>query len=170
VRQQLRIVLIALALAAGATPAFAQKAPGHDHGLLFLPNAQFGTPLALSGGLGVFFELADDGELLSGLIAEGGAGQGGYRASFGYQSFLEYLGLDFRGVFHRTWSSPRGASADSAYVGGEVGLTILYVRLSLGVAHRIFGVHPPGEPNSDAFREKATIKTWTAGVVVPLWR
>jgi len=164
------MLLIALVAAVVATPAFAQKAPGHDHGLLFLPNAQFGTPLALSAGLGVFFELADDGELLQGLVAEGGVGQGGWRGAFGYQSFLEYLSLDFRGVLHGTWQSPRGASSDSTYVGGEVGLTILYVRLSLGVAHRIIGAPPPGFPNSDAFHESATIKTWTAGVVIPIWR
>lgn len=160
VPRQLRVLLVAFATTLVASPAFAQIAPGHDHGLLFLPHGEFGTPLQVSGGLGVFFELADDGELLSGLIAEGGAGQGGARGSFGYQSFLEYLGLDFRGVVHRTWSSPRGASADSTYAGAEVGLTIVYVRLSLGFAHRVAG----------ASGEKSNIKTWTAGVVVPLWR
>ena len=156
----LRTLFAAAVLSIAACPAFAQTAPRQDHGLLFLPHGEFGTPLALSGGLGVFFETSDDGELLRGFIADGGVGQGGISASFGYQSFIEYMGLDLRAVTHRTLWSPRGASEDSTYLGGEIGLTIAFVRLSIGGAHRISG----------ATGEKATIKTWSAGVVVPLWR
>jgi hypothetical protein len=160
VHRHFRILLTAFALTTAATPVGAQKAPGHDHGLLLLPNAQYGTPLKTSVGLGLFFETSDDGQLLSGAIVEGAAGQGGIRGAFGLQRFLEYIGLDVRAVVHRTWSSPRGASADSTYLGGEMGLTIAYVRLSLGFARRVAG--PSGE--------KATIKTWTAGMQIPIWR
>jgi hypothetical protein len=147
-------VIATLAL---ATSAYAQTPP-HDHGPLFLPGVQYGTPLKIAAGLAVYFETSADGDFTKGFIVEAGAGQGGVRASFGLASFLEYMGLDARGVVHRTFAHPRGASSESTYLGGEAGLTIAYVRLSLGVAQRIAG--PSGEDR--------TILTWTVGVHVPL--
>ena len=138
----------------------AAQTPAHDHGPLFLPGVHYGAPLEIAGGLAVYFETKVDGDFTSGLIVEGSGGQGGVRASFGVASFLEYMGLDARAVVHRTAAHPRGASADSTYLGGEAGLTIAYVRASLGVAQRIAG--PDGE--------HGTILTWTVGVHVPLGR
>lgn len=140
-------------------PAVGQQSR-HQHGPLFLPAVQYGAPLRISGGLAVYFETKVDGDFTSGPIVEGSAGQGGVRASFGFASFLEYLGLDARGVVYRTVAHPRGASADSTYLGGEAGLTIAYVRASLGVAQRVAG--PGGE--------HGTILTWTVAVHVPLSR
>ena len=151
------VALLALALPLAAA---AQPSPAHDHGPLFLPGVHYGAPLEIAGGLAVYFETRVDGDFTSGLIVEGSAGQGGARLSFGVASFLEYLGLDARGVVHRTVAHPRGASADSTYLGGEAGLTIAYVRASVGVAQRITG--PAGE--------HGTILTWTVGVHVPLGR
>jgi hypothetical protein len=123
----LRVLLIALVAPIIAGPAFAQKAPGHAHGLLFLPHGEFGSPLELSGGLGIFFEVSDDGELLRGLIAEGGAGQS-VRGSFGYQSFHTWASIS-AALSIASRSSTRWASADSDGLGGEVGLTIAFARL-----------------------------------------
>lgn len=148
----------AVAMLTLATSAYAQ-APAHkDHGPLFLPGVQYGTPLKLSAGLGVYFETGYDDDFTHGLIVEGSAGQGGVRASFGLAGFLEYVGLDARAVVHRTFHEPRGASADSTYLGGEAGLTIAYVRASIGVGQRIAG----------GSGEHGTILTWSVGVHVPL--
>lgn len=128
-------------------------------GILFLPSVQFGTPLKTSAGLGIFIATkVEGGDRTAGLIVEGSAGQGGVRGSFGRASYIEYMGLDLRGVFQRTGSSPRGASARASYVGAEAGLTIAYVRLSIGVGQRVAG--PDGEHR--------TILTWTAGIQIPI--
>jgi hypothetical protein len=110
-------------------------------------------------GLAVFVPTKVDGGFRTrGFIVEGSAGQGGARGSFGFASYLEYMGLDFRGVFTRTGGSPRGASAASTYIGGEAGLTIAYVRVSAGIGQRIAG--PDGDHR--------TIFAWSAGIQIPI--
>jgi hypothetical protein len=142
-----------------ASPASAQAPDRHDHGPLFLPGVHYGAPLEIAAGLAVFFETRVDGDLADGVIVEGGAGPRGIRASFGWARFVEYMGLDARFVMHRTIGEPRGASSDSTYLGGEAGLTIAYVRVSVGAGQRIAGA------SGDDHR---TFLTWTVGVHVPL--
>lgn len=122
-------------------------------------GAQYGTPLKASASLGLFRSQPNPARhpQIDGFIVEAGAGPGGVRASAGLAGFLEFFGLDLRGVVTRTFSQPRGASARSTYGGVEGGLTIYYVRLSAGVAHRLAG--PPGD--------KATIFSWGAAVLIP---
>lgn len=59
----------------------------------------------------------------------------------------------------RTWNNPRGASANSTYLGGEVGWGLL-LRFSVGFATRIAG------PATD----DDTIITWGVGLEIPVWR
>jgi hypothetical protein len=142
--------LFALSL---ATPAYAQHRP------LLLPGVSFGTPLRIAAGLAVFVPTkVEGGARTRGFIVEGSAGQGGARGSFGFASYLEYMGIDFRGVFLRTGASPRGASAEATYAGAEAGLTIAYVHLSAGVAQRLAG--PDGDHR--------TIFTWSASIEIPI--
>ena len=126
--------------------------------LLFLPAVQYGAPLKISGGLAVFVPVGERGTMTrQGVIVEGSGGQGGLRASVGLARFIEVSGLDARIVIDRTWSSPRDASPDSTYGGIEAGLSIAYVRVSVGVAHRISG---PSGPDT-------TILTWGAAFQLP---
>ena len=93
----------------------------------------------------------------------GSAGAGGFRVAAGGAALaLEgpFLTTGFDALFtvSRTGHTPRGAAADSTYLGGEAGLIIMSVRLSAGVAHRVAG----------ASGSKATIFTWNVGVQIPL--
>jgi hypothetical protein len=44
---------------------------------------------------------------------------------------------DLKGIVTRTWNEPRAASADSTYLGVEGGLSVTFVRFTLGVTKRI---------------------------------
>lgn len=155
-----KISVIALATCVFTGVAHAQqKAQGDpSDGLLFLPGAQYGTPMQTSAGLAMFVPTSDPSRARrGGFLVEGSAGQGGARVSAGPAAFLEYAGLDTRAVLSRMWTSPRGATPHSTYAGLEAGITIAYVRLSAGVAHRIAGAPGP----------HATIFTWGAGLQFP---
>ena len=126
--------------------------------VLFLPGIQYGAPLRTSGGLAVFVPVGERGtSRRQGVIVEGSGGQGGVRVSAGLARFVEAFGLDGRLVVNRTWSSPLGASPDSTYGGLEAGLSIAYVRLSVGVSHRVSGASGPD----------GTILTWGAAFQLP---
>ena len=101
-----------------------------------------------------------DGEFLSGAIIDGRVGQAGVSAAVGYVSFLEYVGIDLRGVVSRTGHAPRAATADATYAGAEAGLTIAFARFSIGVAQRVSG--PGGQ--------HGTVLTWSIGGHFPIWR
>lgn len=159
-RPALTIACVVVLLVACRTPAAAQGTL-HDKSpnLMLLPSVQYGTPLRISGGLGLLVLTAEKGGFRrDGFLVEGVVGQGGASASFGVARFLEYAGLDVRGVLYRTGLSPRGAAADSTYGGAEVGLTIAYVRLGAGLARRLSG----------ASGTSATVGTWKVSVHVPV--
>ena len=148
-----------LAAAMLLRPATAQPAP--DLSLMFLPAVQFEAPGRITAGLSVFIPTSDDpGTGRDGWIVEARAGQSGGRLAFGRAGYLEYLGLDARAFVSRTWRDPLIASPDSTYLGADAGLTIAYVRVALGVAHRMAG--PSGR--------YGTVLTWSAGLQVPLFK
>jgi hypothetical protein len=160
---------VALRLAL-ATPAFGQSAPVRFDHPVALVGAQYGAPTRWFGSAGVLIApprpfqpgTAPDSSR-AGLVVTGGAGAGGYRFASGVTGLaLEgpYLTTGFDGLFTvtRTNHSPRGAAADSTYLGGEIGVVLMSVRLSAGAAHRTSGT------NSG----KATIFTWSVGVQIPL--
>jgi hypothetical protein len=127
---------------------------------LLFPAVQFGAPARVTGGLGVLIPFGDNRSAArgQGLMVEGSAGQSGMRGSIGPLFFHEYFGLDARAVVQRTWGDPLNASTDSTYLGVEGGMSIAYVRVSIGVAQRLAGPEGP----------HATILTWSAGVQVPI--
>jgi len=152
------IALVALFALAGAAYAQQPAQPHASSDVLFLPAVQYGGPLRISGGLAVFVPIGDRGtSRRQGVVIEGSGGQGGARLSAGLARFIEAFGLDARAVLNRTWSSPLGASPDSTYGGLEAGLSIAYVRVSVGVAHRISGASGPD----------ATILTWGVALQLP---
>jgi hypothetical protein len=69
------------------------------------------------------------------------------------------VGGDVRAVVTRTWDNPRGASANSTYVGGEIGLFSGW-RVSVGYAKRISG---PSTGNDHVI-------TWSVGAEIPWFR
>ena len=99
----------------------------------------------------------------AGVVVTGRAGTGGFGVAVGGAALaLEgpFLTTGFDGLFTltRTGHTPRGATENSTYVGGEAGLVLMSVRLSAGVAHRVAGTSGP----------KATIFTWSVGAQIPL--
>jgi hypothetical protein len=149
-------LLLALLLPlAQAKPAPAPGAPFY----LLLPSVSYGAPLRTSVSFAVFRSNPNprQEQLIQGWLVEAGVGQGGARVSAGASRFLEYMGLDLRGVLTRTFGSPRAASPRSMYAGGEASLTIGYFRASAGFAHRLGGSGG-----------KAAIFTWSGGVQIPI--
>jgi hypothetical protein len=149
-------LLLALALPlAQAKPA---PAPGAPYFLL-LPSVSYGAPLRTAANFAVFRSNPNprQEQLIEGWMADAGVGQGGVRVSAGLARYLEYFGLDLRGAITRTFGSPRAATPRATYAGVEGGMTIAYVRFTIGVAHRLGGSG-----------DKATIFTWSGGVQIPI--
>jgi len=93
------------------------------------------------------------------LSVTAGAGPGGRRLAIGASTLLVgprpllLGGLDaFATVLH-TSKDPRGANADTTYLGGEVVITVFFfVRMGFGFAHAVSGPEP-----------HRTIPTWNVG-------
>jgi hypothetical protein len=149
-------ILLALTLPLAHAP---KAPPPADPYYLLLPSVSYGAPLRTAVSFAVFRSNPNprQEQLIDGWSVEAGVGQGGARFSAGHSSFLEYVGIDLRGVLTRTFKSPRGATPSSTYAGVEGGLTIAYVRVTAGVAHRLGGLGG-----------KATIFTWSGGVQIPI--
>ena len=131
-------------------------------GQLLLLHASYVQPVRSSVG-GTFLLSHGDVKSFEGgrsIIVGGSVGQGGMQVHGGMQVFggpAQPVG-DFRAVVTRTWNSPRGASANSTYVGGEVGFGLI-ARLSVGYAKRISGPLT-GDDH---------IVTWGIGLQIPVW-
>ena len=125
----------------------------------FLFDANYAKPLRWNVGASLFFSHAFSNEGRGGPIVGGGVGAGGMQAWGGMALLSDVGGGDVRAVVTRTWDNPRGASADSTYVGGEVGWG-WGLRVSVGYARRISGP----STNSDH------IITWSVGAEIPWFR
>ena len=164
-------LLAALDMLAGSATARAQDAqiptPTGSRPLV-LVGAGYAAPTRWTGGVGLLIPLrkprenGDLGDLQDhrGLQVEASAGVDGARISIG-PAFVGkppagpvLFAGDVLAGFTRTWNSSHRATAESSYVGLEGGVTLLMVRLSAGIAHRVGG---PEGPN-------ATILTWSLGM------
>ena len=165
------MMLFAVSLLGLVAPAWAQAAATPaDRPVVVFVGGYYGAPTRWSGGAGLligrprrFQPGAAPDASRAGVMIAGGAGAGGVRVAAGVAGLaLEgpYLTTGFDALFTatRTNSAPRGASADSTYVGAEAGLVLMSVRLSAGVAHRV-----AGDSGS-----RATVFTWSAGVQIPV--
>jgi hypothetical protein len=135
-------------------------------------GVSFGTPeraaaqFGVSFGRGIPTEAGDGVALGSGPVIEGALGLGGARLGVG-RSFLLLteeksvrVFADFKVVGRRTWDRPRGASAHASYLGVEGGLSVAFVRLTVGVARRL----------EDKTRGARTLVTWGIGTQIRLGR
>jgi len=125
-----------------------------------LVDANYAQPVRWNVGASLFFSRDDvkNREGGSGIIVGGSVGAGGMQV-WGGKALLGDVGnIDVRGVVTRTWDHPRGASANSTYVGGEVGWG-LGARVSVGYAKRIRG----------ASTDDDHIVTWGVGLEIPVW-
>jgi len=164
VRTGLRILAAAATIIAAATfsstHAHAQEPePKYTISTAFLPVVNYNTPLRWTFGGALFHSHRFEKEGGGGVIAGGTVGQHGMQAWGGLGLMTSAGGGDLRAVVTRTFENPRGgASANSTYVGGEVGWG-MGLRLSLGYAKQIAG------PSTG----KDHVITWGIGMELPLW-
>jgi hypothetical protein len=133
-----------------------------EAGQMLLLHASYVRPVRSSVGGTLLLSHGDVKSFEGGrsIIVGGSVGQGGMQVHAGMQvweGLAQPIG-DFRAVVTRTWDSPRGASANSTYVGGEVGVGLL-ARLSVGYAKRISG---PSTGDDH-------LLTWGVGLQIPVW-
>jgi hypothetical protein len=144
---------------------FPLLSPGKPDGTFqaLLLNASYVQPIRSNVGGTLYFSNHNVKSREAGtvFIVGGSAGQGGMQVHGGMQigggQPAQPVG-DVRAVITRTWNSPSGASANSTYVGAEVGVGLI-VRFSVGYAKRISG------PS----RGDDRILTWGAGLQLPVW-
>jgi len=135
-----------------------EKTQARDFRALLL-DANYSKPLRWNVGGSLFFSHDDGrGEGAEGIIVGGSVGAAGMQA-WGGIAALGAPSIDFRGVVTRTWDNPRVASANSTYVGGEVGWGV-GLRVSVGYAKRISGPSTNGDH----------IITWSVGAEIPWFR
>lgn len=127
----------------------------------------FGTAERAAAHLGVSFGAdipseADGVAIGSGPIIEATVGMGAGTFGVGRslliltdEKSLRVLG-DLKAVATRTWDEPRGASRHASYLGVEGGLSISFVRFTMGVSKRL---EQKTSGNNVLF-------TWGAGVQV----
>jgi len=113
-----------------------------------LLDASYANAVRWNAGGSLYFsaDKAKNPGATSGIVVGGSVGRGGVQvwggkallASPGSDGFPIVFDIDLRTVVTRTSDNPLGASANSTYVGGEVGLGFL-VRFNLGYAKRVSG-------------------------------
>jgi hypothetical protein len=151
--------------------------------LLFLPTQaragtlpywglSFGTAERAAAHLGVSFgdhipEAGSEGFAMgTGTVLEGTLGMGAGRIGIGRslvilteEKSIRVL-ADLKGVVTRTWDEPRGASRNATYLGVEGGLSVAFVRLTMGVSKRL----------EDKPSGADVLFTWGLGVQVRMGR
>jgi hypothetical protein len=165
------LLLLLLACPLYQSHVCAQDVDAPRDRLVVLAGGHYGSPTGIAGTLGVLIGRAgvlkpgaSPDSSRAGLLVAGSAGTGGFRAEAGIAALaLEgpHLATGFDALFTvtRTTGSPRGALAQATYLGGEAGLTIMDVRVSVGAAHAVSGSTAGGD----------TRVTWSVGVRLPFW-
>jgi hypothetical protein len=115
---------------------------------LFLPTEPWRCEDGLCGGAGIEIQAV--------------AGAGGWRVAGGPVALRYPLWFDALATVTRTREHPLGASPESTYLGGEIGMafpvwmfrrSVVCIRPSIGVAHRVQG----------SAESQETILTWRFG-------
>jgi len=109
----------------------------------------FGTPERAAAHLGVSFgdDIPGGGiegfAMGSGTIVEAAVGMGAGTLGIGRsvvilteEKSVRVL-ADVKAIVSRSWDEPRSASANSTYLGAEGGLSVAFVRFTLGVSRRL---------------------------------
>jgi len=135
------LLLPALLLLAAPSPARAGAFPYW--------GLSYGSPERWAGHIGMSFggDVPGGGvegvALGTGTVVEATIGLGA--GTFGIGKSLVVLTeekhvrvvTDLKAILSRTWDEPRAASANSTYVGAEGGLSVSFVRFTLGVSKRL---------------------------------
>jgi hypothetical protein len=131
-------------------------------------GVSFGTPQRAALHLGATFGgdvpsgVHDGFALGTGTVIEATAGMGAGKLGIGKSLVLvteeEHVRViaDIQLVGTRTWDKPRGASANATYVGVDGGLSISFVRFTVGVSKRI----------EEKSRGANVLFNWGAGVQI----
>ena len=138
-----------------AVPAAAQVEPAL--------SAEVGSPLKLSGNVGLWVGLGgtgpEDPEVGHGLLLQAQPGLGGIAFNVGWTPVAlpawgtQAVGFAIKARYLRTWGDPWGGlEPDQDYVGGELVLAWI-VKASVGVVTRVGGAEG-----------KKTIVTWSVGI------
>ncbi len=126
-------------------------------------SAEVGSPLKLSGNVGLWVGLGgtgpEDPEVGNGLLLQAQPGLGGIAFNLGWTPVAlpawgtQAVGFAVKARYLRTWGDPWGGlEADQDYLGGELVLAWI-VKVSVGVVTRVSG---------DAGSK--TIVTWSVGI------
>lgn len=127
----------------------------------------FGTPARATVQLGASIgdHIPSRGEDLAmgtGPVFEAAIGLGGGKIGVGHslvvltdEASIRVV-ADLKAVAIRSWDEPRGASRNATYLGAEGGLSVSFVRLTVGLAKRLAG-RPSGAN---------VLLTWGAGVQI----
>jgi len=155
-----RATIVAIACLS-AVPAYAQteaesKAQLFNTTALLLETS-YSKPLGWTGGASLFHSHHFENEGGEGLIVGGAVGRRGMQVSAGFAGASELGGGSLRAVVTQTWDNPRGAAANSTYLGGEF-RKWSGVLWSVGYAKRIAGP-PTGDDH---------IFTWRVGLELPV--
>ena len=157
--------VLAAVIACMPAPALAQE-PGHATVRQLELGVYYAAPERLAGSISGLFLKPDptSRNWVSGtaLTLRAAAGQGGVSAGIGVRAPRYFsFGPEALMTVTRTFSSPRGGTGQSTYVGVEVGYVSMG-RVSIGVARQVDG---PSD-------RRDTILTWSVGVQFPygFWR
>ena len=177
-RPLVRMVFLVLAGLAPAASALAQSntpptksAPAQPIFILGV-EAKYGAPQRTAAGVALFLPMQQwhCGDGLCGgrgIEVQASTGAGGWRLAGGPVEMAFPIWLDLLISLTGTSDAPRGATADSTYLGVEAGFAFpvyavrkryVSVRPSIGIAHRVNG---PAGPEETTF-------TWSIGAHV-LW-
>jgi hypothetical protein len=157
--------LVALALVGSSAVVSSQeRTAGVPRRPLFLVGARYEHPLREAAGVAVLIPVATDyGDGLRayrGLLVGADVGTGGIRFAAGPAVRAKptrgpvMFGQDVLVSISRTGRMPRRAAPESTYLGVDAGVTLVFVRFSAGIAHRVSG----------AAASNGTVFTWSAGM------
>jgi hypothetical protein len=154
--------LLVMSLLVFSTPSSAEAGTFPYWGL------SFGTPARAKAHVGVSFgddipTNASEGFALgSGPVVEATVGMGAGSVGIGRSILIlteeksVRVYADVKAVATRTWDEPRRASAHATYLGVEGGLSVAFVRFTLGVSKRL----------EEKSRGANVLFTWGAGVQI----
>lgn len=149
-------------------PLFALAPADAQAGTFPYWGLSFGTAERTAASLGVSFgdripgEVEDGFALGTGPVVEATVGMGGAKFGVGKSVLVLTdakslrLYADWKAVATRTWDRPRGASAHATYLGVEGGLSLSFVRFTMGVSKRL----------EDKASGANVLFTWGAGLQV----
>ncbi|MBK5254745.1 MAG: hypothetical protein JJE39_01800 [Vicinamibacteria bacterium] len=139
--QSIRCMILAVLLTGLPSAARAGRFP--YWGLSFGTSERAAAHLGISFGHDIPSEAGEGFALGSGPVVEAAVGMGGASLGLGRSILILTEGkplrvyADVKAVTTRTWDRPRSASPHATYLGVEGGLSISFMRFTMGVSKRL---------------------------------